>query len=174
MGGEIMAKSRFGEGSTFTILLPIFDAIVSESEETEQEALPRGTGRVLMVDDETAIIQSMQILLESLGYKVRPFTRSAPALKEFKAHPDNFDLVITDYTMPKITGDSLAREIRKVRPHIPIILCSGYLAAKDGLEELHPIEFLGKPVTANQLAHAVRHAMDRAEVLKQSPTIPPL
>jgi CheY-like chemotaxis protein len=159
--GEIMVSSRVGKGSTFTILLPIFETSLSKVGETERKKLPGGTERILIVDDEKAIIHSMKTLLEGLGYRVRAFTQSSSALEGFMAHPDDFDMVITDYTMPKITGDALARAIRGVRRHIPMILCSGYLAAKDELEELQPVEFLRKPVTAQQLSLAVRRCLDR-------------
>jgi PAS domain S-box-containing protein len=162
LGGEIMVNSQEGVGSTFTILLPIYDTMTVPPNETERKKLPPGTERILLVDDEKAITHSMQTLLEGLGYRVQVFNRSSSALEEFMAHPDHFDIVITDYTMPKMTGDALAREIRRVRPQIPLILCSGYMAAKDKLDELLPIEFLKKPVTAQQLSNAVRQALDKS------------
>lgn len=160
--GEIMVTSQIGKGSTFTILLPIVETHIAEPGEAKRKKLPTGTERVLVVDDEEAITRLMRILLEGLGYSVRAFTQSRSALEEFLSHPDAFDVIVTDYTMPKITGVSLAKKIRSIRANIPIILCSGYLTLKDKLEELQPIEFIGKPISSHELAHAMRYVLDRS------------
>ena len=160
LGGEIMVTSKIGKGSIFTILLPIVEARIPGPEEVKQENLPRGEERVLLVDDEEAIVHSMQTLLENLGYQVRAFTRSQSALDAFEAHPDAYDVIITDYTMPGLTGVSLSEKIRSLRPRIPIILCSGHSTLKAELETLQPIEFVRKPIIAGEIARTLRKALD--------------
>ena len=160
LGGEIMVTSKIGKGSLFTILLPIVEARILGPEEVKQENLPGGKERVLLLDDEEAIAQSMQTLLESLGYHVRAFTRSQPVLDAFEAHPDAYDVVITDYTMPGLTGVSLSEKIRSLHSLIPIILCSGHPTLKAELETLQPIEFLRKPITASEIARTFRKVLD--------------
>ena len=93
--------------------------------ETEQ-VLPTGTERILLIDDEQIVVKTETAILERLGYKVTPETNSLRALEIFRFGPGEFDLVITDYTMPKLTGIDLFKEIRQIRPDIPIILCTGF------------------------------------------------
>jgi DNA-binding NtrC family response regulator len=157
-----MVTSDIGKGSTFTILLPIIETQASHSGEESSEELPRGTERILLVDDEEAITQALQFLLKGLGYKVRAFSRSTSAWEDFSADPDASDIVVTDYTMPLMTGIALSEKIRELRPDVPIILCSGYLALKERLDDLQPIEFLKKPVTARELAHTLRRVLERS------------
>ena len=162
LGGGITVDSEPGQGTVFTILLPIVEIFISHVNEVERKELPGGTERVLLVDDEEAIVQSMQTLLIELGYRVRAFNQSAMAWEEFASHPDEYDIIITDYTMPKLTGVALSEMIRHVRPDIPIILCSGYLTLEDKLEHLRPIEFLRKPVTAIEYARTLRQVLDES------------
>lgn len=163
MGGEIMVSSQPGKGTAFTVLLPIAELHQLSLDETEHEALPRGTERILLVDDEEAIIHSTQNLLEKLGYTVEAFNGSPSAWNAFSADPDAFDIIVTDYTMPQMTGIKLSEKVRQTGSSIPIVLCSGYLELKEKLSPLQPIEFVKKPVTANELANAIRHVMDRSD-----------
>jgi CheY-like chemotaxis protein len=101
-------------------------------------------------------------MLESLGYKVTGRTSSFEALELFKSRPDRFDLVITDMTMPKMTGDKLARELMEIRPDIPIILCTGHskLISEKKAKEMGIRAFVGKPITKRAMAETVREVLD--------------
>jgi signal transduction histidine kinase/CheY-like chemotaxis protein len=160
LGGEIMVESELGKGATFTILLPIVEAELLSPGEKKHGKLPGGSERILLVDDEAPITRSAQSLMEGLGYGVRACNRSETAWEVFSTDPDAFDIIVTDYTMPRMTGVALSEKVRTLRPDIPIILCSGNLALKEGLEELHPIKFVRKPVTAGELARAIRKMLD--------------
>ena len=161
--GEIMVASKMGEGTMFTILLPIVEPQHLPSGKTKPEDLPRGTERILLLDDEEAITRSLQGLVEGLGYTVRAFNHSPSAWETFSADPDAFDIIVTDYTMPQMTGISLSQKIRRIGSTVPIILCSGNLALKENLSVLQPIEFVKKPVSITELAHALRHSLGRSE-----------
>jgi CheY-like chemotaxis protein len=91
-----------------------------------EEAVAHGKGRVLLVDDEAALVHVSQGMLTYLGYEVVTYTNSMEALAAFKAAPYSFDLILTDHTMPHLTGEALARELRSIRPDLPIILCTGF------------------------------------------------
>ena len=124
-GGKIMVDSIFGKGTTFTIYLPI-EMKRGDHRLYETKEYPSGTERILFVDDEAPIAKVGGQILERLGYSVTTRTSSIEALELFKAKPDDFDLVITDMTMPNLTGDKLAIELVKIRPDIPVVLCTGY------------------------------------------------
>jgi PAS domain S-box-containing protein len=160
--GGISVKSKPGEGSTFDILFPIVD------QETIQEPkvngdLPRGDEKILFVDDEEAMVNIARQRLERLGYQVETRTDPFEALKLFGTHPDRFDLVITDTTMPGMTGDALAQELMKIRPNIPVLLCTGYSDRidKDRVEKMGIAGFAMKPLGADELARTVRALLDR-------------
>lgn len=160
-GGVISVSSELGKGSVFTIILP-----VTQREEThkfpEYDNIPKGTERLLLIDDELAIVKLNQKILERLGYQVIVQTSSADALALFKSNPEAFDLVLTDMTMPKITGEKLAQEMRGIRPSLPIILCTGY-SKKLVHNPANPRNIkavLTKPISRDQLAKAVRNILD--------------
>jgi two-component system cell cycle sensor histidine kinase/response regulator CckA len=126
--------------------------------------MPSGNERILFVDDELTIAKMGNQILERLGYAVTTRTSSIEALELFQAKPDDFDLVITDMTMPNMTGDKLAIELMKIRPDIPVILCTGYskkisdeIAAEIGIKA-----FAYKPVVKVDLAKTVRKVLDGA------------
>lgn len=167
-GGGIFLKTAPGGGALFEVYLPA----VSRENEPKKEAYkavasssndhPRGRETILLVDDEQEVIQVEKQILKSLGYTVIPRTSSIEALEAFKFDPDRIDLVITDYTMPNMTGLKLADEITKIRPDIPVILCTGFSeqvteekAARAGVRHI-----LMKPLSIRELAHAVRNAID--------------
>ncbi|MBU0991860.1 MAG: response regulator [Proteobacteria bacterium] len=121
-----------------------------------------GTERILFVDDEPPIAKMGALLLERLGYSVTTRTCSLEALELFRSKPECFDLVITDMTMPKMTGDKLAVELIKIRSDIPVILCTGYSKKiSDETEMDRSIKaFVFKPVVKNELAKTVREVLN--------------
>ena len=125
--GAIFAFSEEGKGSTFKILLPAIERQTAP-DIRETEKIPRGTEHILFVDDEQVLVNIGTSQLESLGYTVSSRTSSTEALALFKNKPESFDLIITDMTMPEMTGDQLAKEIKRIRPEIPVILCTGFSA----------------------------------------------
>jgi CheY-like chemotaxis protein len=136
-----------------------------ELPETSDEPLPGGMERILMVDDEQQILKMQQQSLGRLGYTVTTSTSSASALEMFRATPDSYDLIITDMTMPNMTGDKFAVEIKKIRSDIPIILNTGF-SDKINIQAGHNLQidgFLIKPVNKKTLAITVRKLLDETK-----------
>jgi PAS domain S-box-containing protein len=161
-GGDIQVKSAPGERTSFVIILPVVTARSSETiRQVDQVA--SGTERILFVDDEPPIARMGSRMLESLGYKVTTRTSSFDALELFKEKSDTFDLVVTDMTMPYMTGDVLLMEMRKIRHDIPIILCTGYSNKinGEGAKQLGIDAFAYKPFTKLVLAKTIREVLDR-------------
>ncbi|MEN6441735.1 MAG: PAS domain S-box protein [Syntrophobacter sp.] len=158
--GAITVRSELGKGSTFDIYLPgIDDKPFCEA----QGMIPvrGGTERILFVDDEELLAEVGQKLLESLGYKVTSLTRGPEALELFRACPDQFDLLITDYTMPRMTGLALAEEVLRLRPDLPVILCTGFSekVSRHNAREAGIRELAMKPLDRKELAGIVRAAL---------------
>ncbi|MCX5881116.1 MAG: response regulator, partial [Deltaproteobacteria bacterium] len=131
----------------------------------EHTIIPTGTERILVVDDEKAIIDIIKKNLSPLGYTVETRTSSLEALELFKATPDKFDLLITDMTMPQMTGDMLARELMKIRPDLPVILCTGFSEniTKKKADTMGINAFLLKPLLKKEMAHKIRKVLDEAK-----------
>ncbi|MEN6466264.1 MAG: PAS domain S-box protein [Syntrophaceae bacterium] len=165
-GGAITVRSDPGQGSSFIVLLPAIETPPALPENAK-EHIPRGTETVLFVDDEVIISEMGRDLLESLGYTVVTFNSAMAALDSFRARAAEFDLVITDMTMPGMTGADLAVEILKIRPGIPIMLCTGYseLISENEAKQLGIREFVMKPYPVKELAQAVRRALQADRVL---------
>ncbi|MBU1583733.1 MAG: response regulator, partial [Proteobacteria bacterium] len=164
MGGEIFVESEKGCGTTFTLYLPVVKNQVSELGYDEEEQLPLGKQEhILFIDDEISITKVAKRMLGKLNYKVTTLNSSLEALNFFSSRPDDFDVVVTDMTMPDMTGDILAEALKKIRPDIPIILCTGYhqsLSGKDVMKKgIHSI--CKKPIAKAELAMAVRNAIDK-------------
>lgn len=163
-GGKITVESREGAGTVFSIYLPITQTH-AEHQTFEKENLPAGTEKILFVDDEYSIAKMGSRILERLGYRVTFHTNSLEALELFRSTPNDFDLVITDMTMPNMTGDRLAMELIAYRPDIPIILCTGYsknisdqTATQIGIKA-----FAYKPMAKADLAKTVRRVLDESK-----------
>ncbi len=163
-GGYMEVRSEEGRGSMFRVYLPV----ARDDEELAGEAVsavPGGSGQhILLVDDEPAVVDMSTEMLQQLGYEVWARCDSSEALELFCDNPRNFDLIITDMNMPKMTGKELAGRLQSVRPDIPIILCTGYsesmsqeLATDLGLHAL-----MTKPVGKAQMAATVRHVLESA------------
>ena len=165
LGGEVMVYSEAGVGTSFNIYFPVTQGSGGVTANRRRAELPRGNERILLVDDEQALVDSGTEILGQLGYTVISTTSALEALDLFNATPDKFDLVITDQTMPKMTGDELVRLILKKRPDLPIILCTGFSQTIDPhrIKQLGVREFITKPIVSNEIAAAIRRLLDEAE-----------
>jgi CheY-like chemotaxis protein len=159
--GAIDVATRMGMGTTFTIWLPAAGQtprLVSDS----ASAVPRGHGEtVMIVDDERALVALAEETLAGLGYEPVGFDSSAAALAAFRAQPDRFDLVLSDETMPELTGIELVREIRRLRPDIPIILMSGHsnIQLSERARAAGIVNVLRKPLVRRDIAEPVARAL---------------
>ncbi|MEN6321756.1 MAG: PAS domain S-box protein [Syntrophaceae bacterium] len=161
-GGAIHVYSEPGKGTTFHVYLPKVEES-TKPEAVNSGALPTGCERILFIDDEKALVELGKEMLEFLGYTVSATTDSIEALEIFRTRPDDFDLVITDMTMPGLIGIDLSKECMKVRPHIPIILCTGFSdlidekqAAESGIQA-----FVMKPYVITNLANTIRKVLEK-------------
>jgi CheY-like chemotaxis protein len=161
-GGTITVSSRINEGSTFKVYLPAVGRQL-KTQIRAAEQIPTGTERVLFVDDEPALVNIAKQTLETLGYEVSARTSSIEALELFRAKPDAFDLVISDMTMPHLAGDELAKEIIRIKPQMPVILCTGYSAKIDQQQAkaMGISAFISKPVLKQDMAETIRKVLDR-------------
>ncbi|OGD19904.1 MAG: hypothetical protein A2W03_08495 [Candidatus Aminicenantes bacterium RBG_16_63_16] len=160
--GAVTVYSEVGQGTTFNIFFP---RVPSEEIETQETVgiLPRGRERILLVDDDEAQVQSMRNILKRLGHHVVSETDPKKALKAFKKDPAQFDLVITDQIMPGLTGAQLSEEILRLRPGLPVILCTGFSEKVDasGAQALGISGFLMKPFSIREMAAAIDQALKK-------------
>ncbi len=159
-GGAISVQSQPGNGASFEIIFPIIGQ--ADADEVKMiDDLPRGHERILFVDDESSMVELNKQRLERLGYSVETRTDPVAALALFASDADAFDLVITDMTMPHMSGDALARELLKIRPDLPIILCTGYSAriSEEKALELGIKKYIEKPIEMEILARSVREVL---------------
>ncbi len=159
--GVVHASSEPGKGSVFTVYLPLA-ATDNAAEAAETEPVPGGNERILLVDDEEYVLSIEREMLASLGYDVSCRRSSLDALDAFRAVPDRFDLVITDISMPNMTGINLSREILKIRPNARIILATGFseIFTEQEAIDMGMKAFMTKPISMNRLARKVREALD--------------
>jgi len=164
-GGQISVYSEPGKGTEFQICLPVIKK-QKETAKVETDApIQKGDERILLVDDQDVIVQLEKQMLDRLGYHVTTRTSSTDALEAFRMQPDKFDLVITDLTMPDMTGDKLAQKLMAIRPDIPVILCTGFTEkmSKEKAEALGFKGFLMKPIVMNDLAKSIREALEKKQ-----------
>jgi CheY-like chemotaxis protein len=160
-GGTITIESEQSKGTRFVIYLPVIQK-ETKPEATVDEAIIKGTGTVLFVDDEESIVVTLCEVLQVLGYKVVSSVDSQEALELFRENPDKFDVVLTDMTMPKMTGFKLSQEILGIRSDVPIILATGFaeginekMVKKSGIREL-----LMKPYSPEKLSQAIQRVLE--------------
>jgi len=159
--GAVTVYSQPGEGTMFHLYFPAHDGGVTAAV-AEERAVPRGQGeRILIVDDEEALVQLGQKTLTALGYEVEVTTQPVTALDMVRADSQRFALVLTDLTMPGMTGLLLADQLRQVRPGLPIILMTGYSAAltTEQIAAANVRQLLLKPTTLHSLGTAVHAAL---------------
>jgi len=162
-GGDIKIYSELGKGTVFHVLFPTTKEIKKDLSSENSEFLPKGTESIMLVDDEELIVEIGSKILEQQGYRITGFTNPEKALDMFNDSKNSYDLIITDKTMPKMTGLELAAEIKKVRPDIPILLCTGFLDEDidDKVQKAGITEYVTKPLNSRELAISVRKVLDK-------------
>ena len=163
MGGWISLDSAPGQGTAIQILLPAVEALEQGpvAGEPKRENL-RGSETVMVVDDEPGIVHMLNAGLSRLGYRTMVFTDSREAWQHWQQHGSEIDIVVTDQTMPHITGDELSRRILAERPGLPILLCTGYseLIDEESAGELGIAHFVNKPIVPSKLAELIRSTIE--------------
>jgi len=163
-GGRIMVYSEPEKGTAFHVYFPRIDGASKMANRPEAPSpLPTGTERILFVDDEVPLANLGKRVLENLGYSVTAISSGMEALRLFSEKPGRFDLVITDLTMPEITGDSLAREMIRMRPGMPVIIASGFVdkSVRQKVTSTGAGAFIEKPLTAETLARTIRELLNK-------------
>jgi len=165
--GFVRVVSTPGQGSTFSVYLPLLEenAAAEDDQVTPQKnevSLPQGSGRILVVDDEELLVRVNKRRLEYAGYTVTATTNSEEALEKIRAHPEQFDLLITDQTMPNMSGVELTREVHKINPDMPVIMSTGHsdLVTKEEALEMGISKYVVKPIQGNELLDAVGEVLD--------------
>ena len=162
--GYVAVESEPGRGSAFTVYFPqIATTGGPEADALNDDEIPTGSERILFVDDEEALMEMGEDLLTELGYEVTSRMSSKEALSLFAADPSRFDLVITDQTMPEMTGVELAKEVLAIRADMPIIMCTGfsYLVDEDKAKAAEIKAFAMKPLTKNEIAKTIRKVLEK-------------
>ena len=168
MNGAIKVYSELDKGTEFHVYLPLAETVKEYQITHTKTLIQSGTERILLVDDEKAIIEMEQKMLEHLGYKVTSLSNSLDALEAFRAAPDKFDLVITDLQMPNMSGDKLSVELNKILPDIPILLCTGFseTMSEEKAASLGINGFLLKPIVMKDLSQKIREVLDNNKAVK--------
>ena len=162
-GGLLELTETSENGSTFSIYLPVSEETLPESEKEEKQSPMGHNEHILVVDDEPFFLDVLRQMLTSLSYRVTAFLNSTEALKKLADAPNSFDMLISDQTMPGMTGVQLAAEAKRINSHMPIILCSGYsdTVSKATAANFGITKFLLKPISQRELANAVRKVLDK-------------
>ena len=160
--GFVRVVSNPDQGSTFSVYFPLLEESMIDKDDyvTPQKnevALPQGRGRIIVVDDEELLVRVNKRRLESAGYTVTVTTNSEEALEKIRAHPEQFDLLITDQTMPKMSGVELTREVHKIKPDMPVIMSTGHsdLVTKEEALKMGISKYVVKPIQGSELIDAV-------------------
>ncbi len=163
--GTIEVQSDVGKGTAFHVFLPRAASVKETIQSLDINHLPIGSEQIMLVDDDPELMNISQAMLEQLGYEVVSKIKSRDALNEFRQKPDQIDLILTDMTMPEITGEKLAQEVIKIRPDIPVVLCTGYSEKIDAqkAKEIGIKAFVMKPLTLSSLAVTIREVLDKTE-----------
>jgi PAS domain S-box-containing protein len=162
-GGEITVSSSPGCGTEFRVFFPVTcESSVVDKKDKQNAVIPAGKERILFVDDEDAIAEITILLLSNIGYDVSGFTDPSKALDTFREDPLGYDLLITDQTMPGMTGLELAANIRKIRSDMPVIICSGFSEqlTPEKIEQAGIDMFIIKPLTIMNLSESIRKTLD--------------
>ncbi len=161
-GGNISVYSELGKGAEFRVYLPIIKKEPEEADATLHMTILKGNESILLVDDQNDVIEIERQMLEVLGYQVAARTGSLDAMEAFRAQPDKYDLVITDMTMPNMTGDQFAVEIMKIRSDIPVLLCTGFSEqmSEKKAEAMGIKGLLMKPMVLRDLSVMIRKVLD--------------
>lgn len=164
-GGAITVESVTGKGTTFQVFLPLADAPTAVLDRTDGTETARGRELVLLIEDEPQVAAVTTRCLERLGYEVAACDDPTDALAVFEEDPGAWDVVVTDQTMPNLTGLELTRRLLALRPDIPVVLCTGFSEAvnEETARAAGVVAYLTKPVDPDQLARAVRAALDRRD-----------
>jgi PAS domain S-box-containing protein len=164
-GGAIDLETQPDRGTAVRVFFPICKSLVEPAASPVESEYPLavGTERILLVDDEESIVKLGRRLLERLGYEVETYTSSVKAAEAFESVPGDYDLVITDLTMPKMNGFDLARFMLEIRPDIPIIMCTGFSEAanKEKVVQVGIREYILKPIVLEELSRAIRSLLDQ-------------
>jgi CheY-like chemotaxis protein len=165
--GLITVESEPGKGSSFSVFLPKTNSAAASETGAPEPPIVGGEERIMFVDDEDGIVNMARPVLERLGYKATAFTDPEAALDAFSEAPHDFDLVITDQTMPKMTGLVLAGKLKAIRPDIPVMLCTGYshTVSAETTKAAGIEGYVIKPLVRQELAEAVRKALDLRRTL---------
>jgi CheY-like chemotaxis protein len=159
--GTITVRSELDRGTTFDVFFPKIEKEIIEDFD-DFAVIPKGKGSILFVDDEPAIMDIGMEMLQRLGYKVTARSSSTEALEAFRSQPDRFDMIITDQTMPHMTGVELTREVLSIRPGIPIVICTGFSesVSPERAKDLGVREVVMKPMVMSQIAGIIRRILD--------------
>ncbi|MCI5224725.1 MAG: response regulator [Candidatus Electrothrix sp. AR4] len=165
-GGDITVTSELGQGTLFHIYLPTIATSGESTQAKDTTPLPKGNERIMVVDDDREFVKMSKRLLENLGYQVTALSNSLDAFNTIQQRPYAFDLVLTDMTMPQMTGDELSKKILSVRPDIPIIICTGFseLMDENKAKKIGARTLVMKPFTKKELAQSVREVLDKGIV----------
>ncbi len=163
--GFITVNSEFGQGTEFKVYLPESSEKLVFDEEQQDTPILKGTEHILVVDDEASVAEITRETLIAEGYRVTAISSPLEALGLFKANPDAFDLLVTDYVMPDMSGSDLGLEIKKIKPDMPVIVITGYFDGinKETTENLGFDKFLMKPVANSMIFESIREALDERE-----------